>query len=47
VARIDGVDPGTAIAMYPHGNVFVRELPLPVMHAVLKSVRGIRWDYSC
>jgi hypothetical protein len=46
VARIDGVDPGTAIAGYPDGSVYVKELSLPVINAVLKSARGIRWDYS-
>jgi hypothetical protein len=46
VARIDGVDPGTAIALYPYGDVYVKKLSLPVIRAVLKSARGIRWDYS-
>jgi Family of unknown function (DUF6281) len=46
VARIDGVDPGIAIATYPDGGVFVHGLTLPVISTVLKSARGIRWDYS-
>ena len=46
VARIDGVDPGIAIATYRDGGVFVHGLTLPVIRKVLKSARGIRWDYS-
>jgi hypothetical protein len=46
VASIDGVDPGTAVAVLPHGDVFVRQLSLTVINSVLKSARGIRWDYS-
>jgi hypothetical protein len=46
VASIDGVDPGTAVAVLPHGDVFVRQLSLTVIDSVLKSARGIRWDYS-
>ena len=46
VARIDGVDPAIAIATYPDGAVFVRALTLSVINTVLKSARGIRWDYS-
>ena len=46
VARIDGVDPGTAVAVLPHGDVFVQRLSLSLIQAVLKSAHGIRWDYS-
>jgi hypothetical protein len=46
VARIDGVDTGTAVAVLPHGDVFVKRLSLPLIQAVLKSAHGIRWDYS-
>jgi hypothetical protein len=46
VARIDGVDPGTAVAVLPRGSVFVRQLSLTVINSVLKSARGIRWDFS-
>jgi Family of unknown function (DUF6281) len=46
VARIDGVDPGIAIAIYPEGGVFVHGLTLAVINTVLKSAHGIRWDYS-
>ena len=46
VARIDGVDPAIAIATYPDGAVFVRALTLSVINTVLKSARGILWDYS-
>jgi hypothetical protein len=46
VARIDGVDPAIAIATYPDGAVFVRALTPSVINTVLKSARGIRWDYS-
>jgi hypothetical protein len=46
VARIDGVDPGTAVAVLPQGSVFVKRLSLTVINSVLKSARGIRWDFS-
>jgi hypothetical protein len=46
VARIDGVDPGTAVALLPYGSVFVKQLSLTVINSVLKSARGIRWDFS-
>jgi hypothetical protein len=46
VARIDGVDPAIAIASYPDGAVFVHGLTIQVINKVLKSARGIRWDYS-
>lgn len=46
VARIDGVDPGTAVAVLPHGDVFIKRPSLPLIQAVLKSAHGIRWDYS-
>ena len=46
IARIDGVDPGLAIAQYPFGLVFVNKLSFATINAVLKSARGIRWDYS-
>jgi len=46
VARIDGVDPGIAVAVLPEGSVFVKDLSLSVIKSVLKSARGIRWDYS-
>ena len=46
VARIDGVDPGTAVAIYPAGGVFVHGLTLAAINKVLKSARGLRWDYS-
>jgi hypothetical protein len=46
VARIDGVNPGIAIASYPDGAVYVHALTLAVINKVLKSARGIRWDYS-
>jgi hypothetical protein len=46
VARIDGVDPGTAVAVLPQGSVFVKQLSLTVINSVLKSARGIRWDFS-
>ena len=46
VARIDGVDPETAIAVLPHGSVFVAELSLDVIRSVVASAAGIRWDYS-
>jgi hypothetical protein len=46
VARIDGVDPAVAVAVLPHGDVFVRQPTLAVIKSVLKSARGIRWDYS-
>jgi len=46
IARIDGVDPGLAIAQYPFGLVFVNKLSFTTINAVLKSARGIRWVYS-
>jgi hypothetical protein len=46
VAAIDGVDPETAVARYPDGIVYVRELSLPSIRSVVQSARGIRWDYS-
>jgi hypothetical protein len=46
VARIDGVDPGTAVAVLPDGSVFIRSASLAVIKSVLKDARGIRWDYS-
>ena len=47
VARIDGVDPGTAVAVLPPGDVFVQRLSLSLIQAVVpKSAHGIRWDYS-
>ena len=46
VARIDGVDPGTAVAVLPHGDVLIKRPSLPLIQAVLKSAHGIRWDYS-
>jgi hypothetical protein len=46
VARIDGVDPGTAVAVLPLGSVFIKKLSLTVINSVLKSARGIRWDFS-
>lgn len=46
VARIDGVDPGTAVAVLPDGSVFIRSASLAVIKSVLKNARGIRWDYS-
>ena len=46
VARIDGVDPGIAVAVLPQGSVFVRQPSLAVIKSVVKSARGIRWDYS-
>lgn len=46
VARIDGVDPAIAIASYPDGGVYIHGLTLQVINKVLKSARGIRWDYS-
>ena len=42
---IDGVDPGPAVAVLADGDVFVRQLSV-VINSVLKSARGIRWDYS-
>jgi len=46
VAAIDGVDPETAVALYPSGVVYVREPSLAVIRDVVESARGIRWDYS-
>jgi hypothetical protein len=46
VARIDGVDPGTAVAVLPDGSVFIKSASLAVIKSVLKDARGIRWDYS-
>jgi hypothetical protein len=46
VARIDGVDPATAVALFPSGGVYVAELSLTVIRSVAESARGIRWDYS-
>lgn len=46
VARIDGVDPGTAVAVLPDGSVFIKSASLAVIRSVLKDARGIRWDYS-
>ena len=46
VARIDGVDPAIAVAQYPFGLVFVKELSLATINTVLKSAHGIRWDSS-
>jgi len=46
VARIDGVDPAIAVAQYPFGLIFVNKPSLATINAVLKSARGIRWDYS-
>lgn len=46
VARIDGVDPGTAVAVLPDGSVFIRSASLAVIESVLEDARGIRWDYS-
>lgn len=46
VARIDGVDPGTAVAVLPEGSVFIRSASLALIKSVLKNARGIRWDYS-
>jgi hypothetical protein len=43
VARIDGVDPGLAVATYPDGAVYVNALTSGVISQVLKSARGIRW----
>jgi len=43
VARIDGVDPGLAVATYPDGAVYVNALTSGVINKVLKSARGIRW----
>ena len=49
VARIDGVDPGVAVAQYlahyPFGLVFVNKLRSP-RSAPAESARGIRWDFS-
>ena len=44
VARIDGVDPGTAVAVLPRGDVFVKSFT--AILAVLASTRGIRRDES-
>jgi len=46
VARIDGVDPGTAVAQYPEGLVYVSKPSFATINAVVKSAHGIRWDYS-
>ena len=46
VARIDGVDPGTAVAVLPDGSVFIKSASLAVIESVVESARGIRWDYS-
>jgi len=46
VARIDGVDPGIAVAQYPFGLVFVHKPSLATINAILKSARGLRWDDS-
>ena len=46
VARIDGVDPGTAVAVLPDGSVFIKSATLAMIKSVLKNARGIRWDYS-
>jgi hypothetical protein len=46
VASIEGVDPGIAIAMLPHGSVFVAELSLDVIRSVVASAAAMRWDYS-
>jgi hypothetical protein len=46
VAAIGGVDPETAVAIYPEGLVYVKELSLSVIRCVAESARGIRWDYS-
>ena len=46
LARIDGVDPGTAVAVLPDGSVFIKSASLAVIKSVLKNARGIRWDYS-
>jgi hypothetical protein len=46
IARIDGVDPGLAIAQYPFGLVFVNKPSFTAINAVLKSARGIRWIHS-
>jgi len=46
VARIDGVDPGTAVAVLPDGSVFIKSASLAMVKSVLENARGIRWDYS-
>jgi Family of unknown function (DUF6281) len=46
VARIDGVDPGTAVAVLPDGSVFIKSASLAVIESVVESAHGIRWDYS-
>lgn len=44
VARIDGVDPGIAIAQFPEGSVYLAPGAAPP--ATLTSAPWIRWRYS-